>query len=342
MSAAAVDRALAVLVVALAATGLLSLRAGDPADGWLFVLHGLLAGALVLAIARKLGHSVPRAVAGRRVVRLALGLLVSLVAVAALTGGYLWVASAELVWIDAGTLGRWTALTLHAWAGLILVPLVLVHLLPKRWRLLRPSRAVVSGQRPLPRISRRALLTGGAMAVAGVGLWVTTAALDVVRGGSRRFTGSRLLPAGSLPIPTTFFGEPVPDIDEGSWRLRVEGAGERPTNFDMAALRAIGEREVSAVLDCTSGWAIDATWRGVPLASVLQAVGLRATASRVEVRSITGWATSIDVAEARDAVLAWSVAGQALPVANGAPLRLVLPNHRGLDWVKWVATITID
>jgi DMSO/TMAO reductase YedYZ molybdopterin-dependent catalytic subunit len=342
MSAAALDRALAVLVVALAATGLVSLRAGNPDDGWLFLLHGLLAGALALAITRKLGHSVPRAVAGRRVGRLALGLLVSLVAVAALTGGYLWVASAEILWIDGGTLGRWTVLTLHAWAGLILLPLVLVHLLPKRWRLLRPSRAVVTGHRPLPRISRRALLAGGAMAGAGVGLWVTSATLELVRGGSRRFTGSRLLPAGSLPIPTTFFGEPVPDVGEASWRISVDGAVERPTDFDLAALRAIGEREVSAVLDCTSGWAVDATWRGVPLARVLEAVGLRPTARRVEVRSITGWATSIDVAEAHDAMLAWSVAGQALPVANGAPLRLVLPKHRGLDWVKWVATITID
>src|SRR4029453_7428582 len=179
-----------------------------------FLLHGLLAGALVLAIARKLEHSVPRAVAGRRVVRLTLGLVGSPLAGAALPGGYLWVASADIVWIDAGTLGRWTVLTLHAWAGLILVPLVLVHLLPKRWRLLRPSHAVVSGQRPLPRISRRALLAGGAMAGAGIGLWVTSAALDVVRGGSRRFTGSRLLPGGSLPIPTTFFGEPGPEAHE--------------------------------------------------------------------------------------------------------------------------------
>jgi DMSO/TMAO reductase YedYZ molybdopterin-dependent catalytic subunit len=341
MSAAALDRALAVLVVALAATGLVSLRAGNPDDGWLVVLHGLLAGALALAIARKLGHSVPRAVAGRRVGRLALGLLVSLVAVAALTGGYLWVASAEILWIDAGALGRWTVLTLHAWAGLILLPLVLVHLLPKRWRLLRPSRGVLGGRRPAPRITRRAFVAGGSMAIAGIGFWATTAAIEVIGGGSRRFTGSRVLPAGSLPIPTTFFGEPVPDVDEASWQVSVEGAVERPTVYDLLALRAVGEHEVRAVLDCTSGWAVDATWRGVPLSNVLDATGIAPTARRVEVRSVTGWATSINVADARDAVLAWSVAGGPLPVANGAPLRLVLPNHRGVDWVKWVETIRI-
>jgi DMSO/TMAO reductase YedYZ molybdopterin-dependent catalytic subunit len=179
------------------------------------------------------------------------------------------------------------------------------------------------------------------MAVAGIGLWGTTAALELIGGGSRRFTGSRLLSAGSLPIPTTFLGEPTPDVDEASWRVSVEGLVERPTEFGLAALRAIAEREVRAVLDCTSGWAVDATWRGVPLASVLAAAGMLPTARRVEIRSVTGWSASIDAADARDAVLAWSVAGGPLPVANGAPLRLVLPNHRGLEWVKWVGTISV-
>src|SRR4030067_355259 len=61
MSPASVDRALAVLVVAMATTGLLSLRAGHPEQGWLFVVHGLLAGALALTVAVKISRSAPRA-----------------------------------------------------------------------------------------------------------------------------------------------------------------------------------------------------------------------------------------------------------------------------------------
>src|SRR3954453_14952234 len=170
MSSAAVDRALAVLVVALAGTGLISLWAGQADEGWLFLVHGLLAGALAFAVARKLGASVPRAVRGRRFVRLAFGLVVSFLAITALAGGYLWVSSREILWVDAGAVGRWTVLTLHAWAGLVLVPLLVVHLLPKRWRLLRPNLRA-TGRRPSIPLTRRAFLTGGAMAVAGAGLW---------------------------------------------------------------------------------------------------------------------------------------------------------------------------
>ena len=342
MSAATIDRLLAVLVVAMATTGLLSLRAGNPDQGWVFLVHDVLAGALALTVAMKLGQSVPRAVAGRHFVRLAFGLVVSLVAVAALVGGYLSVAEGALVWVGAGSLGPWTVLTMHAWAGLILLPILVVHVLPRRWRLLRLPRPV-SG-RPVTGVpfSRRALIAGGAMAVAGFGMWLGSTTLERVAGGSRRFTGSRLLPAGSLPIATTFLGEPTPAVDEASWRVRVEGSVERPSQLDLSTLRGIGDQELRAVLDCTSGWAVDATWRGVPLAAVLDHAGALATARRVEIRSVTGWATSLAIEEARGALLAWSVAGGPLPVANGAPLRLVAPNHRGLDWVKWVGTIRVE
>ena len=54
MSTAALDRLLAVLLVAQLATGLLTLRSGVPATAPLFWLHGLLGGALLVAAAEKL------------------------------------------------------------------------------------------------------------------------------------------------------------------------------------------------------------------------------------------------------------------------------------------------
>src|SRR5215218_2508139 len=140
MTSASLDRLLALLVLAMAMTGLATLRFGHPTGAWLYVVHGLIAGALAAAVGLKLRHSVPRALAARRFLRLGLALLVTFAVAAALTGGWLWVASGELVSVEAGSLGRLTVLTLHAWVGLALVPLVVVHLLPRRWRLLRPHR----------------------------------------------------------------------------------------------------------------------------------------------------------------------------------------------------------
>ncbi|HTE65263.1 MAG TPA: molybdopterin-dependent oxidoreductase, partial [Candidatus Binatia bacterium] len=101
----------------------------------------------------------------------------------------------------------------------------------------------------------------------------------------------------------------------------------------------LGEVEREAVLDCTSGWALRTAWRGVPLGVVLEAAGLRRGARRVVVRSVTGWYAELPLREAREALLATAVSGQPLPHGNGSPCRLVVPDRRGLEWVKWVSQV---
>ena len=139
MSSATLDRLLALLVAALAATGLASLLAGSPDLAWLFVAPRRPGGG-----ARRHGRAEarpqhPARRAGRRWERLALALVLSIAVVASLAAGFAWVAGARPVWVDLGVVD-WTLLTLHAWLGLALVPLVLVHLVRARWRILRPGR----------------------------------------------------------------------------------------------------------------------------------------------------------------------------------------------------------
>lgn len=329
MSHATLDRVLAMLVVAMAATGLLSLRAGAADTAWVFTVHAVLGGSLLAATVLKLRRSVPRAARAGRWRRLALGSLVSLGVVAALTGGFLWVASGELL-----TVGTWTVLTLHAWVGLLVVPLVVVHLLPRRWRVLRLP--------PRNGVSRRTVLAGAGLALVGVGAFGLTSLADLLRGGVRRFTGSRWLPTGGIPPVTTFFGEGTPSIDADAWRLTVTTPTVTRT-WTLAGLRALGETEIAAVLDCTSGWAIETGWHGVPLAQLLDASepAPATTRRRVLVKSVTGWSTELPMDEARAAFLATGVGGIDLPAGNGAPCRLVVPDRRGLDWVKWVTEIRI-
>jgi hypothetical protein len=305
------------------------------------VLHGVLAGALLGAVALKLRRSVPGAVRAGRVRRLALGLTVSLAVVAALTGGYAWAASGEIL-----SIGSWTVLTLHIWVGLVLVPLVAVHLLPHRWRLLRPStRPVTTASRP--RLARRSVLTAGALALVGVGMYGLASMVERVRGGERRFTGSRWLPSGGIPPVTTFFGEGTPSIDPDAWRLTVRAADAGVlATWALDEVRALGEVDLTAILDCTSGWALETGWRGVPLAAVLEAASVAfpgdSPRARVVVTSVTGWGTALSPTEASRALLATGVAGQVLPADNGAPCRLVVPDRRGLDWVKWVSEVRVD
>ncbi len=349
MSSAVLDRLLFLLLAALLATGVLTWRAGSADTWWLYALHGLLAGVLLAGVSVKLLRSLAPAVRHGRWRQLWIAIPLAVLTLLSLIVGFAATGMGRLVEI-----GPWTLLGWHALFGLLIVPFVMVHLVPKRWRLLRPrwrrsgqpSRR--SGQLSRPTqgssggVSRRALLAGGAMGIAGMAAWGAVGVLDLLGQRPRRFTGSRWLPAGGIPIPTTFFGEGAPAIDPAAWRLRVRGAFDRPLELSLDDLHALGTADMTAVLDCTGGWVIETTWHGVPMARVLEIAGVRPTASHLEVRSVTGWGAALGLDEARGTFLATGVAGVPLPVGNGAPCRLVVPDRRGLDWVKWVSEVVVS
>ena len=117
MSSAALDRLLAILLVALLASGLLTLRSGMPATAPLFWFHGVAGGALLVAATLKLRRSIGPAV--RRTPMGTPGARRSPDAArrGRLAGGFVWVASGRIL-----SLGPWTILTLHVWAALAADP----------------------------------------------------------------------------------------------------------------------------------------------------------------------------------------------------------------------------
>jgi hypothetical protein len=341
MTARVLDRLLAVLVVGVLASGLLTLRAGAPGDAWVFLAHGLVAGTLLVAVFAKLGRSVPKAIVGRRWRLLGLALVLAVLVLGSLLGGFAWVASGRLL-----TIGSVTLMTAHAWLGILLIPIVLAHLLPHRWRILqwgRPratgaSRAAPTGQR-LPRRTFISVLVLGA---GGLVAWSIPEILDRVSGRPRRFTGSRAIPSSAGLPSTTFLGEAAPTIDRDAWRLRLTGLVDDDLELDAAGLVATAEpTELTAILDCTSGWAYEGRWRGLPLGRLLDQAGVRATAEGIEARSVTGWSTRLTLAEARACLVATHLDERPLGIEHGAPCRLVVPMRRGLDWVKWLAEIRV-
>jgi cytochrome b561 len=305
-------------------TGIVSLGAGAPSQWPLFWVHRVVGVTLVVLLFFKLRRVRPRLRRGRWGRATPVSVLTAVVALAALGTGIAWLLGVDL------DLGFWTLLNVHIGLGLLVLPLVLVHL-RSRFRTL--NRADFEGRRTA--LQYGALLVGGALVVRSQEV---VNDLTGSGGETRRFTGSKPVEGSGFPVTSWVADDPDP-IDVDAWRLTVDGlvTSEIERSYD-ALDPADGER---ALLDCTSGWYTVEEWRGVRLGDLLEEAGDDPAAQWVTVHSVTGYRWSFPLEEAREFLLATGVAGERLSHGHGFPLRLVAPDRRGFQWVKWVTRVEL-
>jgi len=130
------------------------------------------------------------------------------------------------------------------------------------------------------------------------------------------------------------------------WRIAVTGLVARPLSLSLADIRVAPQRTQITRHDCVEGWSAIGQWTGVPLHHVLKAAGLRDAARYIVFRCAdrfgdTPYYESIDLADAfhPQTLLAWRLNGAALPVANGAPVRLRVERQLGYKHAKYVTGI---
>jgi DMSO/TMAO reductase YedYZ molybdopterin-dependent catalytic subunit len=137
------------------------------------------------------------------------------------------------------------------------------------------------------------------------------------------------------------------------YRLTVTGLVDAPLSLSLADLTALPPRTQITRHDCVEGWSCIAKWQGVPLGTVLNMAKPKITAryaifhcfDAIE-RSLSGevfYYESIDLIDAfhPQTILAYAMNGAALPVANGAPLRLRVERQLGYKMAKYVHTIEL-
>jgi sulfite oxidase len=167
---------------------------------------------------------------------------------------------------------------------------------------------------------------------------------------------------------------PMPEFDVAAWRLAVDGLVARPLHLSLADLRdgRFPVRRETATLQCAGNrrrgllevrdipgeapWGPGATgtaeWEGVALADVLEAAGPAAEASDVAFVGLDradgtdppepfGGSVPLRKAGRPETLLAWAMNGEDLPVAHGAPVRVVVPGYVGARSVKWLHRIEV-
>ena len=130
----------------------------------------------------------------------------------------------------------------------------------------------------------------------------------------------------------------VPRMTTDEWQLRVHGLVDKEITLSWSELLAMPSIAHMVTLTCVSNpvggdYVGNATWQGVRIADVLKMAGPQAGADCVYSTSVDGFTvtTPLDVlTDDRDALLAYAMNGEPLPVEHGFPVRMVVPGLYGL------------
>lgn len=146
-----------------------------------------------------------------------------------------------------------------------------------------------------------------------------------------------------------------PRLDAKTWKLSVKGAVDNPFEMTYKDLLGMSTIEADITLSCVSnpvggGLVSNGRWTGVLLSDILKEAGVSrdkiTRASRQLVgRSVDGFTTGFktDIAlDGRNALVAFGLNGDQLPIIHGYPVRLVVPGLYGyVSATKWLTEIEL-
>ncbi|MGY1782038.1 molybdopterin-dependent oxidoreductase [Geodermatophilus sp. SYSU D01036] len=141
----------------------------------------------------------------------------------------------------------------------------------------------------------------------------------------------------------------VPQIRPADYRLELTGMFDSPRTYTLADLfdrDDVIERDVT--LTCVSnevggGLAGTARWTGIPLGAFLRENGVSDRSDQLVCRSADGMtigAPTRSALQVEDAMIAFGMNGEPLPVEHGFPVRMLIPGLYGyVSACKWMTSI---
>ena len=163
----------------------------------------------------------------------------------------------------------------------------------------------------------------------------------------------------------------TPRLEPSVWRLQVGGLVDHPLQLSLRDLQNMVSHTLVATLECAGNgragfdppvkgeqWQLGAVstaeWTGVPLVEVLDRARLKPTAREIVLRGADNgcvegsserifFERSLTLEDARDsdALLAYAMNGDPLPIEHGYPLRVIVPAWYAVTSVKWLTDVDV-
>jgi DMSO/TMAO reductase YedYZ molybdopterin-dependent catalytic subunit len=158
-----------------------------------------------------------------------------------------------------------------------------------------------------------------------------------------------------------------PEVDPATFKLKVSGLVDRPKALSLDDLKKLGATDLVAGFECSGnrgpvqGLCGNGKWTGVPLKTVLDSAGVKASArefvffgadhgeEEIEWRTQKfkldqqfGRSLTREKAMSPEPFLAWGLNGAPLTKHQGSPLRLIVPGWYGVANVKWLSEVHVQ
>lgn len=135
---------------------------------------------------------------------------------------------------------------------------------------------------------------------------------------------------------------PIPPINQSTYRLKVGGLVEKPQGFTLTQLRQYPHETQSSRMKCVQCWSARAVWGGFRFGHLLEAVKPLKTARAVRIDCADKWYEYMSIEELLSprVLMTLDLEGKPLPDKHGAPLRLIDPARYGYKSAKLITSIT--
>jgi DMSO/TMAO reductase YedYZ molybdopterin-dependent catalytic subunit len=147
--------------------------------------------------------------------------------------------------------------------------------------------------------------------------------------------------------------DPVLRLD--GWRLRVDGAVQRPIEIDYRSLRNLPSVETVKTLECISNFVTKcelvpfgcdlistSRWRGARIKDILTlAGGIKPGVTSLSAIAADDFTTTLPIEAVMDpdTILAYEMDGRPLAREHGYPARVLIPGRYGMKNAKWVVAL---
>lgn len=133
-------------------------------------------------------------------------------------------------------------------------------------------------------------------------------------------------------------------IDPGTYRLKLTGRVDKPLLLSLEQIKQFPPTTEVVLLICPGVFVNNGRWTGVSLKTLLQESRVKKGAEAIDIKGAQEKMVRISLKELSEkkVILAYRVNDLTLPRKHGFPLRLILEDHYGYEWVKYVDEIVVS